>query len=192
MDTRPQGRSRLRSLARRALIRLRGEEDAAARAAHGLRLGRDVYIGQGVYIDPGFLWLISIGDDSTITTGVRIIAHDASVKRRIGYTAVARVAIGRRVYIGMGATILPGVTVGDDAIVGAASVVHEDVEPGAVVAGNPARVVGTTAAHVARHADQLQHSPVFEGEGWTRLSGITAERMDVMVRRLGSGAGYVQ
>src|SRR5919204_2690946 len=90
------GRSRLRSLARRALIRLRGEEDAAARAAHGLRLGRDVYIGQGVYIDPGFLWLISIGDDSTITTGVRIIAHDASVKRRIGYTAVARVAIGRR------------------------------------------------------------------------------------------------
>jgi maltose O-acetyltransferase len=186
------GRSRLRSHVRRALVRLRGEEDAATRTAHGLRLGNDVYIGPGVYIDPGFLWLISIGDDSTITTGVRIIAHDASVKRHIGYTAVARVAIGRRVYIGMGATILPGVTVGDDAIVGAASVVHEDVEPGAVVAGNPARVVGTTAAHVARHAAQLERSPVFEGEGWTRLSGITAERMDLMVSRLGSGVGYVR
>jgi maltose O-acetyltransferase len=174
------------------VTRLRGEEDAAVRTAHGLRLGAGVYIGPGVYIDPGFLWLISIGDDSTITTGVRIIAHDASVKRHIGYTAVARVVIGSRVYIGMGATILPGVTVGDDAIVGAASVVHDDVDAGAVVAGNPARAVGTTAAHVARHTAQLERSPVFEGEGWTRLSGITAERMDLMARRLGSGAGYVR
>jgi maltose O-acetyltransferase len=173
-------------------MRLRGEEDLGMRAANGLRLGADVSIGPGVYIDPGFLWLVSIGDHSTITTGVRIIAHDASVKRHIGYTAVARVVIGRRVYIGMGATILPGVTVGDDAIVGAGSVVHDDVEPGAVVAGNPARAVGTTAAHVARHAAQIERSPVFEGEGWTRLSGITEERMDLMVRRLGSGTGYVR
>jgi UDP-3-O-[3-hydroxymyristoyl] glucosamine N-acyltransferase len=100
--------------------------------------------------------------------------------------------IGRHVYIGMGATILPGVTVGDNAIVGAGSVVHDDVEPGAVVVGNPARPVGTTAAHVARHAAQLERSPVFEGDGWTRISGITAERMDVMAQQIGSGTGYVR
>jgi maltose O-acetyltransferase len=191
MATRRPGGFRLRGVVRRAVIRLRGEEDDAARAAHGLRLGRNVYIGAGVYVDPGFLWLISIGDDSTITSGTRIIAHDASIKRHLGYTAVARVEIGSRVYIGMGATILPGVSVGDDAIVGAASVVHDDVPAGMVAVGNPARVVGTVADHVARHAARLESAPVFEGEGWSRVSGITEERMAVMLRRLGSGIGYV-
>ena len=191
MATRRPGGLRLRGVARRVVIRLRGEEDTAVRAAHGLRLGRNVYIAAGVYVDPGFLWLISIGDDSTITSGARIIAHDASIKRHIGYTAVARVEIGSRVYIGMGATILPGVSVGDDAIVGAASVVHDDVPAGTVAVGNPARVVGTVADHVARHAARLESAPVFEGEGWSRVSGITEERMAVMLRRLGSGIGYV-
>jgi maltose O-acetyltransferase len=49
------------------------------------------------------------------------------------------VVIGANVWIGGGAIILPGVTVGDDAIIGAGSVVTRDVPPGATVVGNPAR-----------------------------------------------------
>jgi maltose O-acetyltransferase len=191
MATRRPGGFRLRGVARKAVIRLHGEEDAVARRAHGLRLGRNVYIGAGVYVDPGFLWRSRSATTARSPSGTRIIVHDASIKRHIGYTAVARVEIGSRVYVGMGATILPGVSVGDDAIVGAASVVHDDVPAGTVAVGNPARVVGTVADHVARHAAQLESAPVFEGEGWSRLSGITEERMGAMLRRLGSGVGYV-
>jgi maltose O-acetyltransferase len=49
------------------------------------------------------------------------------------------VHIGRDVWIGGGAIILPGVTVGDEAVIGAGSVVTRDVAPGATVFGNPAR-----------------------------------------------------
>jgi acetyltransferase-like isoleucine patch superfamily enzyme len=49
------------------------------------------------------------------------------------------IVIGNRVWIGASAIILPGVTIGDDAVVGAASVVTKDVAPRTVVAGNPAR-----------------------------------------------------
>lgn len=53
----------------------------------------------------------------------------------------APIVIGQDVWIGMGAIILPGVTLGDGAIVGAGAVVTSDVSPGAVVSGVPARVL---------------------------------------------------
>ncbi len=55
------------------------------------------------------------------------------------------IMIGRNVWIGAAALILPGVTVGDDAIVGAGAVVTRDVDPGMTVAGNPARPLGLAA-----------------------------------------------
>ena len=51
------------------------------------------------------------------------------------------IRIARNVWIGFGACVLPGVRIGEGAVVGARSVVTGDVPPGAVVAGNPARVV---------------------------------------------------
>ena len=50
------------------------------------------------------------------------------------------VSIGRNVWIGGGAIILPGITIGDDAIIGAGSVVTRDVPAGATAVGNPARL----------------------------------------------------
>jgi acetyltransferase-like isoleucine patch superfamily enzyme len=55
------------------------------------------------------------------------------------------VVIGERVLLGAGSTVLKGVTIGDGAVVAAASVVSRDVDPGAVVAGNPARPVGSVS-----------------------------------------------
>lgn len=55
----------------------------------------------------------------------------------------APVAIGSGVWVGAGAIILPGVTIGEKSIVGAGSVVTRDVPPRSIVAGNPARVIGT-------------------------------------------------
>jgi acetyltransferase-like isoleucine patch superfamily enzyme len=62
--------------------------------------------------------------------------------RRIESTAEARpIRIGRNVWIGFDACVLPGVTIGEGSIVGARSVVTEDVAPFTIVAGNPARFI---------------------------------------------------
>jgi maltose O-acetyltransferase len=160
--------------------------------AKGLVLGREVFIGRPVLFDPGFLWLISIGDESTITPGVTILAHDASSKLRTGYTRVAAVTIGARVYVGAGAVILPGVTIGDDAIIGAGSVVTRDVPAGSVAAGNPARVIGSTEDHTRRHLDALAKRPRYPRQGYTATGGAPAANRRRMLEDLRDGAGYVE
>lgn len=173
--------------------RLRGFPDLEDLAHRGLRVGRGVYVGHDTIIDSGFLWLISIGDDTTISAGVRILAHDGSTKRHIGYTIVKPVAIGRRVYIGAGAIILPGVTIGDDAIVGAGSVVTRAVAPATIVAGNPARPIGDTASHVERHRALMNDGrPRYPFEGWTVAGGITKANKTRMRAELSEGVGYVR
>jgi maltose O-acetyltransferase len=160
-------------------------------ADRGLRMGANVYIGRGTHFDAGFLWLISVGDDTTISAGVEVLAHDASTKLHLGYTTVRPVTIGSRVFIGLGAVILPGVTIGDGSIVGAGSVVRRDVTPGTVVAGNPAREIGSVEDYIARQRELMGHRPVYTGEGWTVASGITRDRMEEMRRALSSGPGFV-
>jgi maltose O-acetyltransferase len=55
------------------------------------------------------------------------------------------------VYLGARSIVLPGVEIGDGAIIGAGSVVRRDVPAGTIVAGNPAEVVGDVESYVARH-----------------------------------------
>jgi maltose O-acetyltransferase len=181
----------LRTTGRRFLRRLRGELDPAELAARGLRLGRNVYIGRGSVLDGGFLWLISVGDDTTISARVEVLAHDASTRRHLGYSIVAPVTIGSRVFIGVGAIILPGVTIGDDAVVGAGSVVPTDVPARTVVVGAPARVVSTLDDYLARHRRLMHERPVYGGREWTLHGGITEDRMRQMQEALRSGHGYV-
>src|SRR3712207_8603225 len=64
------------------------------------------------------------------TTLFRSLAHDASTKLHLGYTKIGEVHIGRRVFLGAGAVVLPDVRIGDEAIVGTGSVVRKDVPSG--------------------------------------------------------------
>jgi maltose O-acetyltransferase len=185
------GNGVLRERGRRLLRRVRGDADPEVLAARGLQLGRNVYIGRSTVFDGGFLWLISVGDDTTISARVEILAHDASTRRHLGYSLVAPVTIGSRAYIGVGAIILPGVTIGDDAIVGAGSVVRDDVAPGTVAVGVPARAVGTVEEYVERHRRLMRERPVFGGREWTLHGGITQSRMRRMREELRDGHGYV-
>jgi acetyltransferase-like isoleucine patch superfamily enzyme len=61
--------------------------------------------------------------------------------------------IGNRVWIGYGAIILPGLTIGEGAVVGAGAVVTKDVEPFAIVGGNPARKIGERARELNYRLD---------------------------------------
>jgi len=90
-------------------------------------------------------WLISIGNKVTITSGTIILTHDGSTwlfndqdGRRHLYR---RVKIGNNVFIGSNSIIMPGVEIEDDVIVGAGSVVTKSVPRGAIIGGNPARII---------------------------------------------------
>lgn len=110
--------------------------------------GAGIRLGDGVFMNFGCVLLdvcdIEIGAGTQIGPGVHIYAADHPRDpelRRQGLESGKPVRIGRNVWIGGGAIVLPGVTIGDDAIIGAGAVVTRDVEAGATVAGNPARPV---------------------------------------------------
>jgi maltose O-acetyltransferase len=185
------GNGALRTSGRRLLRRVRGDPDLEQLVERGLRLGRNVYVGRSTVFDGGFLWLISVGDDTTISARVEILAHDASTRRHLGYSIVAPVTIGSRVYIGVGAIILPGVTIGDGAIVGAGSVVRHDIPPRTLAVGVPASVAGKVEDYLERHRKLMRERPVYDGSEWTLGGGVTSSRMRQMREELRDGHGYV-
>ncbi|MBD5386313.1 galactoside O-acetyltransferase [bacterium] len=103
-----------------------------------------VKIGKNVVVMPGCLMMsaggITIEDGALIAANVQLISNNHDLYERQIITCKP-VHIGKNVWVGAGATILPGVTIGDNAVVGAASVVTKDVEPNTIVAGNPARFI---------------------------------------------------
>mgnify|MGYP001166207378 CR=1 FL=1 len=91
-------------------------------------------------------YLIKIGDEVTIASGVRLLTHDGAtclVKNNSGqrYYKYGRINIGDRVFVGMNAIIMPGVTIGNNVIVGAGSIVTKDVPSNSVIGGNPAKII---------------------------------------------------
>ncbi len=103
-----------------------------------------VSIGKNVVVMNGSLMMaaggITIEDDAMLAANVQLISNNHDLDNRMIITCKP-VRVGRRAWIGAGATILPGVTIGDNAVVGAASVVTKDVEANTVVAGNPAKII---------------------------------------------------
>lgn len=111
---------------------------------YNIRLGRNVFLNFNcVILD---VCEVDIGDLTQIGPGVQILTADHPrdpEARARGVEFGKPVVIGKNVWIGGGAIILPGVTLGDDAVIGAGSVVTRDVAPGATVMGNPARESAT-------------------------------------------------
>ena len=108
--------------------------------------GYNIRLGRGVFLNFGCVILdvvsVEIGDLTQIAPKVQILTADHPrdpEARRQGLENGRPIRIGRNVWIGAGALLLPGVVVGDDAVIGAGSVVTRDVAPGATVMGNPAR-----------------------------------------------------
>lgn len=91
-------------------------------------------------------WLIRIGDHVCISNDVTFVNHDLTWPLQDKYeslTSFGKIEICDNCQIGVRATLLPNITIGPNAIVGACSVVTKDVPPGVVVAGNPARIICT-------------------------------------------------
>lgn len=106
-------------------------------------LGNRVYVGRYCYLDGD----ISIGDCTMLASSVAVVGGDHAFDQPgvpmidSGREHWKPTHIGRDCWLGHGAIILNGVTIGDGSIVAAGSVVLRDVPPGVIVAGNPARVI---------------------------------------------------
>jgi acetyltransferase-like isoleucine patch superfamily enzyme len=108
-------------------------------------IGSGTWIGASAVLDGSGGLRVGTGCD--ISCGVQIYTHN-TVRRCVtgrAYPHVDRapVTIGDRVFLGANAVVLMGVTIGDEAVVGAGAVVTRDVPPRTVVAGVPARQIGT-------------------------------------------------
>jgi len=100
----------------------------------GVNIGADCYIGENVFIDSAYPERVSIGSGTHVNYGTIILAHSGQGGK------MEDVKIGENVTIGVGAIILPGVTVGDKAIIGAGGVVTKNIPAGKFAVGVPAVV----------------------------------------------------
>ncbi len=108
--------------------------------------GKNIHVGKNVFINAGCQFQdqggITIGDDTLIGHNVVLatLNHGFEPARRKDLLP-APIVIGRKVWIGSNATVLPGVTIGDRSIVAAGAVVNRDVPPDVIVGGVPAKVI---------------------------------------------------
>lgn len=180
----------LKGWLKRMVFRLRGDYTLEQLYDMGLTAGRNFNPQLGFNLDPSHCWLITIGDDVTFGPKVQVLAHDASMHGALGYTKIARVTIGDRVFIGAGSIVMPGVTIGSDVIVGAGSLVTKDIPAGEVWAGNPAQKLGTTDAFLNKHRAAMETVPCYD-ESYTIRQDISPEKKQEQKQALEKSVGYV-
>jgi len=110
--------------------------------------GWNLRIGRGTFINFGLIALdaapITIGEHCQIGPGVQLLTSTHTIApgpRRLGEESAAPITIGPNVWLGGAAIVCPGVTIGEDSVIGAGSVVTRDVPTGVMAAGNPCRVI---------------------------------------------------
>jgi hypothetical protein len=143
----------------------------------GVTIGERVeVIGGGPHTFGSEPYLVTIGDDVTISHDVDFITHDGGLRvvrdRWPGACLYAPISVGQRVFIGAHAVLMPGVTVGDGAVIGVMSVVTKDVPPGTVVAGVPARPVRSVEEYAAATRDR-----------WIDTTGMSASQKEKLLRQ---------
>lgn len=132
--------------------------------AYAKRIG--VTVGQGCYISTKHFgsepYLIEIGNNVRLAMGVKFFTHGGLWPFRNIYDSIkeldyyGKIKIGNNVHIGEDAKVLPGVIIEDNCIIGAGSVVSKSVPSGAIVAGNPAKIVGSVD-HFISKTEKIGH-----------------------------------
>ncbi|MEV0566133.1 WxcM-like domain-containing protein [Dactylosporangium sp. NPDC050588] len=162
---------------------------AFAHVLPGARIGADCNICDGVFVEND----VVVGDRVTVKCGVQLwdgvaLEDDVFVGPNVTFTndrmprsrqypeAFARTTVETGASIGANASILPGVTIGRHAMVGAGAVVTRSVPPYAIVVGNPARLTGyVDAAPVPAEPHDTQTG---ERINATKVRGVTVHRLD--------------
>jgi acetyltransferase-like isoleucine patch superfamily enzyme len=113
--------------------------------------GTDISVGRNVFINQNCTFYdlggLDIADDVMIGPNVSLITsgHPIEPSRRRDFVIAKPIVIERNVWIAAGATVIGGVTIGENSVVAAGSVVTRDVPPNSLVGGNPARLIRSIA-----------------------------------------------
>lgn len=130
----------------------------------GVKIGDDCRVW-GMPILGTEPYFIEIGEGTTVSGCVTFLTHDGSLNACQSYypnwnrkiqVPLGRIKIGKRCFIGIHAIILPGITIGDDCVVGAGSVVTKNIPSGEVWGGNPARFIKKTKQLSKKYETFLQ------------------------------------
>ena len=147
----------------RRIFKLKSEEKEVVLDANQVLRERGVRLGRNVSLitiphtssEP---YLISIGDNTTISLEVAFITHDASTRviRNLPdgnpeTVIYGTIEVGKNCFIGARTTILPNVKIGDNTIIGACSLVNHNIPSNVVAAGNPCRVICTLEEYRQKH-----------------------------------------
>ena len=179
------------SLLQSMIRTIRGEVSTKKLIKRGLKVGNNFNRQGHCIIDPPHCWLIEIGNNVTLATGVYILAHDASMKNELNYAKVGKVFIGDNVFIGAYSIILPNVSIGNNVIVGCGSVVTKNIPNNSVVAGNPAKIISTYDEYIKKQKDLMKHCHVFDDD-YTIRKNITQEHKSEMKKELKDKIGFVK
>ncbi len=122
------------------------------RRRKGIKIGNNCHIY--TWISSPEPYLISIGNNVTISTDVHFITHDNSVCKVLPeFTDIfGKIQIGDDCFIGSNAMILPGVILGGGCVVAAGSVVTKSFGPGLVIGGNPAKII----TNVCKYREKIE------------------------------------
>lgn len=153
--------------------------------SRGVKIGENVNL-YNTNIDFGHGFLVTIGNNVTLT-GVHILAHDASTQIPLGVSKVGRVNIGDNVFVEIKTIILPGVNIGNNVIIGAGSVVSQNIPSNSVAAGNPAKIICSYSDFVAKHKKNMETAYIYD----TYWADKTKKQKKEMFENLSSGGiGY--
>ena len=155
----------------------------------GLKLGKNVEIIDTFFFDPSHCFLISIGDNCTICPNVRLIAHDASTKKILGFTKIGMINIKENCFIGDSVIVLPNVTIGPNSIIGAGSVVTKDVPPNMIATGNPAKVISSVSDYIKKIEAVSEKKKIFD-ENYLIGNLNKAKRLEI-IRSIGDSIGFI-
>lgn len=114
----------------------------------GCKVGKGVFIGDYVRVDLGHADMITIEDSVSIASGCRLLCHQRDFTdycvgddyMKLGYT-IKPIVLKKGCLVGMESFVMPGVTIGEGAIVGAGSLVTRDIPAWTVATGRPAKVI---------------------------------------------------
>lgn len=114
----------------------------------GCKVGKNVFVGDNVRIDLSHADMITIDDHAHIASGVRLLCHQRNMSNycvgddyaKLGYI-IKPIHLCKGSLVGMESFVMPGVTIGEGAIVGAGSLVTKDVPAWTIATGRPAKVV---------------------------------------------------
>ncbi len=125
---------------------------------HGAHIGEGVFF-EGEVNDYNDAPYLTLEDGATVSRGALIILHDSALNNTMGAPLrFGKVTIGAESFVGANATILCGVRIGRRSIVGAHSLVREDVPDDKIAVGVPARVVGSVPDAVEAHRRRAEVS----------------------------------